>query len=130
MVNRVLMWAAAGRTLQRQVTEKPIARRNASRFVAGEPLDVATALNSRRIGDLLDLLGEVVTDLFSASHAVAGYVPPSTTAIRTWGADIRTWGADAVPAFGQAAERTARPSGAGDASIARAHRAPTEHRSR
>jgi hypothetical protein len=123
MVNRVLMWAAAGRTLQRQVTEKPIARRNASRFVAGEPLDVATALNSRRIGDLLDLLGEVVTDLFSASHAVAGYVPPSTTA-------IRTWGADAVPAFGQAAERTARPSGAGDASIARAHRAPTEHRSR
>jgi proline dehydrogenase len=134
MVNRVLMWAAAGRTLQRQVTEQPIARRNAFRFVAGErldeALDVATALNSRRIGDLLDLLGEVVTDLFSASHAVAGYVPPSTTAIRTWGADIRTWGADAVPALGQAAERTARPSGAGDASIARAHRAPTEHRSR
>jgi hypothetical protein len=126
MVNRVLMWAAAGRTLQRQVTEKPIARRNALPFAAGErldeALDVATALNPRRIGDLLDLLGAVVTDLPGASHAVADPVPPSTTA-------IRTWGADAVPASGHAAERTARPSGAGDASVARAHRAPTEHRS-
>ena len=127
MVNRVLMWAAAGRTLQRQVTEKPIARRNASRFVAGElpdeALDVAAAFDSRRIGGILDLLGEGVTDLSGASHAVADDVPPSTTA-------VRTWGADAVPASGHAAESNARPSGAGDASIARAHRAPTEHRSR
>ncbi len=127
MVNRVLTWAAAGPSLQRQVTENPIARRAAHRFVAGErldgSLDVATALNSGRIGGILDLLGEGVTDLTGASHAVADHVPPSTTA-------IRTWAADAVPASGHAAESTARPTGAGDASIARAHRAPTEHRSR
>ena len=127
MVNRVLMWAAASPSLQRQVTENPIARRAAHHFVAGEwldeALDVAAAPNSRRIGGILDLVGEGVTDLSGASHAVADYVPP--TDYRS-----RTWGADAVPASGQAAERTARPSGAGDASIARAHRAPTEHRSR
>lgn len=127
MVKRVLTLAAAGPSLQRQVTDNPIARRAAHRFVAGErldgSLDVATALNSGRIGGILDLLGEGVTDLTGASHPVADYVPPSTTA-------TRTWAADAVPASGHAAESTARPSGAGDASIARAHRAPTEHRSR
>jgi proline dehydrogenase len=127
MVNRVLMWAAAGPRLQRQVTQNPITRRAAHRFVAGErldeALDVAAVLTSRRIGGILDLLGEGVTDLPGARHAVADDVPPSTTA-------IRTWGADAVPASGHAAESIARPSGAGDASIARAHRALTEHRSR
>ena len=35
MVNRVLMWAAANQKLQQQVTENPIARRAAHRFVAG-----------------------------------------------------------------------------------------------
>ena len=78
MVNRVLMWAAASPRLQRQVTENPIARRAAHRFLAGErldeALDVAAALNSRRTG--------------------------GTTA-------TRTWGADAVPASGHAAESTA-----------------------
>jgi proline dehydrogenase len=77
MVNRVLMWAAASPRLQRQVTENPIARRAAHRFVAGErldeALDVATTLSSRRIGGILDLLGEGVTDLSGASHAVAEY---------------------------------------------------------
>ena len=101
MVNRLLMWTTAGPRLQRQVTENPITRRAAHRFLAGErldeALDVAAALNSRRIGGILDLLGEGVTDLSGASHA---------------------------------AESTARPSGAGDASVARAHRVPTEHRSR
>jgi hypothetical protein len=59
--------------------ENPIARRAAHRFVAGErldeSLDVAAALNSRRIGGILDLLAEGVTDLSGASHAVAEYVP-------------------------------------------------------
>jgi proline dehydrogenase len=81
MVNRVLMWAAASPSLQRQVTENPIARRAAHRFVAGEwldeALDVAAAPNSRRIGGILDLVGEGVTDLSGASHAVAEYVPPT-----------------------------------------------------
>ncbi|MGY1642644.1 proline dehydrogenase family protein [Geodermatophilus sp. SYSU D00703] len=77
MVNRVLMWAAASPKLQRQVTGNPIARRAAHRFVAGERLDealeVAATLNSQRIGGILDLLGEGVTDLPGASAAVAEY---------------------------------------------------------
>jgi hypothetical protein len=113
--------------LQRQVTGNSIARRAEHRFLAGEwldeALDVTAALNSRRIGGILDLLGEGVTDLSGVSHAVADHGPPSTPA-------TRTWGADAVPTSGHAAESTARPTGAGDASIARAHRAPTEHHSR
>ena len=81
MVNRVLMWTTAGPRLQQQATENPITRRAAHRFLAGErldeALDVAAALNSRRIGGILDLLGEGVTDLSGASHAVAEYVPPT-----------------------------------------------------
>jgi proline dehydrogenase len=77
MVNRVLVWAAASPKLQRQVTENPIARRAAHRFVAGErleeALEAAAALNSRRIGGILDLLGEGVTDLSGATHAVEEY---------------------------------------------------------
>jgi proline dehydrogenase len=77
MVNRVLVWAAGSPRLQRQVTENPIARRAAHRFVAGERLDealeVAAGLNSRGIGGILDLLGEGVTDLTGATHAVEEY---------------------------------------------------------
>ena len=77
MVKRVLMWAAASHRRQRQVTELPVARRAALRFVAGMRLDIAAALNSRRIGGSLDLLGEWGTDLSGASHAVAERVPPT-----------------------------------------------------
>jgi proline dehydrogenase len=90
MANRVLMWAAASPKLQRQVTENPIARRAAHRFVAGErleeALEVAATLNSRGIGGILDLLGEGVTDLSGASHAVAEY-EEATKAIATRGLD-------------------------------------------
>jgi proline dehydrogenase len=71
------MWAAASPKLQRQVTENPVARRAAHRFVAGERLDealeAAAALNTRGIGGILDLLGEGVTDLSGAAHAVEEY---------------------------------------------------------
>jgi len=81
MVKRVLMWAAASPRLQRQVTENPVARGAALRFVAGkrldEALDVAAALNSRRIGGSLDLLGERVTDLSGARHASRSTWPPT-----------------------------------------------------
>jgi proline dehydrogenase len=77
MVNRLLMWAAGSPNLQRQVTENPVARRAAHRFVAGERLDealeAAAALNTRGIGGILDLLGEGVTDLSGAAHAVEEY---------------------------------------------------------
>src|SRR5919198_82970 len=77
MVNRLLVWAAGSPRMQRQVTENPIARRAAHRFVAGERLDealaVAAELNSHGIGGILDLLGEGVTDLAGATHAVEEY---------------------------------------------------------
>jgi proline dehydrogenase len=77
MVNRLLLWAAGSPRLQRQVTENPIARRAAHRFVAGEQLEealgVAGELNSRGIGGILDLLGEGVSDLAGAAHAVEEY---------------------------------------------------------
>src|SRR3954447_2036829 len=89
MVDRVLMWAAGSPRLQRQVTGNSIARRAEHHFVAGEwlgeALDVAPALDSRRIGGILDLLGEEVTDPSGGSHAVADHRPPSTPATRTWG---------------------------------------------
>jgi hypothetical protein len=55
----------------------PVARRAALRFVAGMRLDIAAALNSRRIGGSLDLLGERVTDLSGAGNAAAEYVRPT-----------------------------------------------------
>jgi hypothetical protein len=47
MSNRLLVWAAGSPTLQRQVTENPIARRAADRFVAGEQLDEALAVAAK-----------------------------------------------------------------------------------
>lgn len=77
MVNRLLVWASGSPRLQRQVTQNLITRRVAQRFVAGDRLDnalaVAADLNARRIGAILDLLGEGVTDLLGAAHAVDEY---------------------------------------------------------
>ncbi|MBD0293349.1 MAG: proline dehydrogenase family protein [Jiangellaceae bacterium] len=90
MVNRVLVWASGSPRLQRQVTENPIARRVSHRFVAGErldeALDAAAELNSHEIGAILDLLGEGVTDLAGATHAVEQY-EEVTDAIPTRGLD-------------------------------------------
>jgi proline dehydrogenase len=77
MLKRALVWAAGNSRLQRQATENAVGRRVAHRFVAGEQLDealsVAAELNASGIGGILDLLGEGVTDLAGASHAVAKY---------------------------------------------------------
>jgi proline dehydrogenase len=77
MANRPLMWAAESPRIQKQVTENPVARRVAHRFVAGERLEealtAAAELNSHGIGGLLDLLGEGVTDLAGATQAVQQY---------------------------------------------------------
>jgi proline dehydrogenase len=77
MVNRLLVWASRSPRLQRQVTQNLITRRVAHRFVAGERLDdalaVAAELNAHGIGASLDLLGEGVTDLAGAAHAVSEY---------------------------------------------------------
>jgi proline dehydrogenase len=77
MVNRVLLWATNNPRVQRQMMENPMARRVSHRFVAGERLDealeVATQLNAEGIGAILDMLGEGVTDLAGATHAVEQY---------------------------------------------------------
>jgi proline dehydrogenase len=90
MVNRVLLWATSNPRLQHQMTENPIARRVSHRFVAGERLDealeVAAQLNSEGIGAILDLLGEGVTDLAGATHAVEQY-EEATDAIAERGLD-------------------------------------------
>lgn len=90
MVNRVLLWATSNSRLQHQMTENPVARRVSHRFVAGERLDealeVATQLNSEGIGAILDLLGEGVSDLAGATHAVEQY-EEATDAIAERGLD-------------------------------------------
>lgn len=77
MANRLLEWAAGSTRLQQQVIANPVGRRVAHRFVAGErleeALDAAVELNFHRIGAILDLLGEGVTDLAGASDAVRQY---------------------------------------------------------
>jgi proline dehydrogenase len=77
MVNRLLVWASSSPRLQQQVTQNPMTRRVAHRFVAGERLEDALAvtaeLNGHGIGGILDLLGEGVTDLAGAAHAVEEY---------------------------------------------------------
>jgi len=77
MLKRALVWAAGSARLQKQATENAVGRRVAHRFVAGEQLDealtAAAELNASGIGGILDLLGEGVTDLAGASHAVAEY---------------------------------------------------------
>jgi proline dehydrogenase len=90
MGNRILVWASGSPRLQRQVMENPMARRVSHRFVAGERLDealeAAIGLNSHRIGGILDLLGEGVTDLAGATHAVDQY-EEATDAIADRGLD-------------------------------------------
>jgi len=90
MVNRALLWATNNPRLQHQMTENRIARRVSHRFVAGERLDealeVATQLNSEGIGAILDLLGEGVTDLAGATHAIEQY-EEATDAIAERGLD-------------------------------------------
>jgi proline dehydrogenase len=90
MVNRLLLWATSNPRLQHQMTENRIARRVSHRFVAGERLDealqVATSLNFEGIGAILDLLGEGVTDLAGATHAVEQY-EEATDAIAERGLD-------------------------------------------
>jgi proline dehydrogenase len=90
MVKRVLLWATNNPRVQHQMTENPIARRVSHRFVAGERLDealeAATMLNAEGIGAILDLLGEGVTDLAGATHAVEQY-EEATDAIAQRGLD-------------------------------------------
>ena len=78
MLRGLLLWAAGNRRLERTITENPMLSKATHRFIAGERLDealqAATELNAHGIGGILDLLGEGVTDLAGANHAVEQYL--------------------------------------------------------
>ena len=70
-----LLDRAIARTLP--LVPKPIVRRVANRYIAGETVDdalrVVTGLNERGISATLDILGEHIHNLDQARQAVAGY---------------------------------------------------------
>jgi proline dehydrogenase len=72
-----IVWLTERPWMRRLVTNHPIGRTVAHRFVAGETLDegakVAGDLNDRGLGAMLDLLGENVTNEEQARTAAAGY---------------------------------------------------------
>lgn len=78
MVSRSLLWASEKRRVQKFVTQGRFGRAVVDRFVAGEDLERATdvieRLNRKRIGGILDLLGEGVVDPAGAQSAADDYL--------------------------------------------------------
>jgi len=78
VIGRALLWASEKPSIQRFVTQGRLARGVVDRFVAGSELDdairVIEDLNARRIGGILDLLGEGVTDPSGAQAAADDYL--------------------------------------------------------
>ncbi|MBI3287468.1 MAG: proline dehydrogenase family protein [Chloroflexi bacterium] len=78
MFRATLLYLSRNRTLQRQATGLPLARRLSRRFVAGETLPealaAAEALNRRGILVTLDHLGENVTNPEEARRATGEYI--------------------------------------------------------
>jgi proline dehydrogenase len=78
VVNHLLQWAAGNARLERIVNTNPLLAKTVHRFVAGPKLEdavnTAVHLNADRIGGILDLLGEGVSDLAGASAATREYV--------------------------------------------------------
>jgi len=78
MLRTPLLYLSHAGWSRRLVTRFPVARRMASRFVAGETPDDAIvairALNSRGINGTLDHLGESVTNQAEATRAADDYV--------------------------------------------------------
>jgi proline dehydrogenase len=76
VIGRALLWASEKPSIQRFVTQGRLTRRVVERFVAGDELDdairVIEELNARRIGGILDFLGEGVTDPSGAQAAADG----------------------------------------------------------
>src|SRR5919198_1525967 len=78
VLKATLLKAAGSLTLQRQVTSNPVARRVASRFIAGNTLDeadqVIRALNAKGASVALDYLGENTESEAQAREATAAYL--------------------------------------------------------
>jgi proline dehydrogenase len=75
MLRKTLLYLSERRKLHSFAVKNPLARRFASRFVAGETLDTAVAavreLNGRGISASLDVLGESVTSVEEARASAA-----------------------------------------------------------
>jgi proline dehydrogenase len=78
VLGRTLLWASEKQRVQHMVTEGKLTRSVVQRFVAGDDLASAIAvikqLNQKKIGGILDLLGEGVTDPAGASEAANEYL--------------------------------------------------------
>ncbi len=78
MLKATLLKAAGSPTLKRQVTNNPIARRVAGRFIAGDTLDdgerLVRELNGRGVSVALDYLGENTESEAQAHEATAAYL--------------------------------------------------------
>ncbi len=78
MLKATLLKAAGSPTLQRQVTSNPVARRVASRFIAGNTLDeadrVIRELNAKGATVALDYLGENTESEAQAREATGAYL--------------------------------------------------------
>ena len=77
MVNKLILWAAENKKLERIVSGNRMTAKTVQRFVAGaqltDAINAAVDLNSHGISGILDLLGEGVTDLAGAATATAQY---------------------------------------------------------
>jgi len=84
------MWAAGDPRLQRLIADSRMAANTVHRFVAGNQLEdavqVVQQLNQRRVGGILDLLGEGVADSAGAA-AATGHYRESALVIRARGLD-------------------------------------------
>jgi proline dehydrogenase len=78
MVNQLMLWAADNPRLEHFVANNKLFGKMVHRFIAGgdvaDALSVASGLNSRGIGGILDLLGEGVQDFAGASEATNQYL--------------------------------------------------------
>ena len=78
MMRSTLLWLSERKSIFNFVRSNRLAKRGASRFVAGETIaegvEAARELSSRGITSTLDLLGESVTKQSEADHAAAEYV--------------------------------------------------------
>lgn len=78
MLGRTLLWASEKESIQNLLSRSKLTKSVVDRFVAGEDLEsairVIKELNSKRIGGILDLLGEGVTNMAGAQAAADDYL--------------------------------------------------------
>lgn len=78
MLGRTLLWASEKESIQNLLTRSKLTKTLVDRFVAGDDLESAIRvikdLNSKRIGGILDLLGEGVTNEKGAQAAADDYL--------------------------------------------------------